>query len=331
MRHTCLILVLDGVADAAVGISLDVLGAAARLSNSRVDKASGRASLIPRIVSVDGRPVTSAAGRPVSVDGPCSLRGLARHDFLVVPGLSLATPEALDASLTRKDLHLAQRWIAQAAERGLSIAASCSATFVLAGSGVLDGQEATTTWWLSQELSRRYPRVKVRSDRMVVRSGRIMTAGSAFAHADLMLALLAQAAGPKLAHLVSRYLLIDERPSQARYMVSHHLRTDDPSLRKLERFVTAHLDRNLTISELSRATGVSARTLARRLQESFGVTPLRFVQRFKTERAVHLLETTEHSVESVANQVGYADAAAFRRVLRRETGRSPREFRSLRN
>jgi len=45
-------------------------------------------------------------------------------------------------------------------------------------------------------------------------------------------------------------------------------------------------------------------------------------------RAVHLLETTSHSVEVIAANVGYADAAAFRRVFRRETGDSPRARRA---
>jgi hypothetical protein len=72
---------------------------------------------------------------------------------------------------------------------------------------------------------------------------------------------------------------------------------------------------------------IGATTLARRMKEQLETTPLRFVQRLRAERAVQMLETTASSVEAVAGKVGYADPAAFRRVLRRETGRSPREFR----
>jgi transcriptional regulator GlxA family with amidase domain len=162
---------------------------------------------------------------------------------------------------------------------------------------------------------------------MVVTHGRVITAGSAFAHADLMLTVLARASGPTLARLVSRFLVVDERPSQARYMIAHHLRSDDTALRKAERFVRAHIDRAISVDEMARAAGTSSRTLARRLKEQLETTPLRFVQRLRAERAVQMLETTGTSVEAVAGNVGYADAAAFRRVLRRETGRSPREFR----
>jgi transcriptional regulator GlxA family with amidase domain len=54
------------------------------------------------------------------------------------------------------------------------------------------------------------------------------------------------------------------------------------------------------------------------------MTPLGFVQRVRVTHAAHLLETTRLSVEEVAARVGYADAAAFRRIFRRHTGASPR-------
>lgn len=328
MPRNCTILLLDGVADGPVGMTLDILGAAERIVRAGLAGARRtRSTLVPRLVSLDGAPVRSAAGRTLSVDGALSLRALQRGDYLVLPGLGFATAEDLDAAFKRDDVIKAARLIGKAVARGVTVAASCSATFVVAASGVLDNGEATTTWWLQREFARRYPHITLRADRMVVASGFALTAGSAFAHVDLVLAILTRAGGPTLARLVSRYLVVDERPSQARYMIGNHLRTEDASLRKLERFVIAHLDQALTTATLSRAAGTSPRTLARRFKLALGTTPQRFVQRLKVERAVHLLETTQESVDAIAAQVGYADPAAFRRVLRREVGRAPRELR----
>jgi transcriptional regulator GlxA family with amidase domain len=198
---------------------------------------------------------------------------------------------------------------------------------VLGAAGVLDGGPATTTWWLAKHFARRFPAVEVRVDSMVVAHRRIVTAGSAFAHADLMLALLARASGPSLARLVARFLVVDERPSQARYMIADHLRADDAALRRAERHVRDNLHRRVSVEEMAQKAGTSSRTLARRMHERLGTTPLRFVQQIRVERAVHLLETSALSVEAVAAEVGYADPAAFRRILRRATGRSPREHR----
>jgi transcriptional regulator GlxA family with amidase domain len=268
--------------------------------------------------------VRTAAKRSLTVDGALSLRSLAAGDVLVLPGLSMASAPALDRGLVRPDIVRGCALIRRALAKGVLVAASCSATFVLGAAGVLDGQDATTTWWLAPDFAQRFPRVSLRQDRMVVRSGRIFTAGSAFAHADLMLAIIAHTTSPALAHMVAKYLLLDERSSQARYMVLEHLRSADPVVRALERFIGQNLARQLSLAELARATATSPRTLARKLESALGTTPLRFAQRLRVARALQLLETTTQSVEAVASAVGYADPAAFRRVFRRELGESPR-------
>ena len=321
---TILQLVFDGVADGPVGVSLDIFGAALRTLRAGVVPLPRRSSLArSRIVSLDGSSVQTAARRTLAVDGAFSLRSLRPGDVLVVPGLGMSTPAEIDAGLKRADIARGISAIARAADRGAILAASCSATFVLAAAGVLDGAEATTTWWLAPAFAQRFPRVKLRSDRMVVSSGRRLTAGSAFAHADLMLAIVARTHSPSLAHMVARYLVLDERASQARYMVMEHVRSADPAIQALERFVGGNLSRQLTLAEMARASATSPRTLARKLERSLGTTPLHFAQRIRIAHAVHLLETTQRTVEDVAATVGYADAAAFRRVFRRETGETP--------
>jgi transcriptional regulator GlxA family with amidase domain len=264
----------------------------------------------------------------MAVDAALGLRGLGAGDVLVLPGLGAATEPEVSALLERPDILRGVELVARAAATGARVAASCSATFVLAASRVLDGRQATTTWWLGAAFARRFPRVTLRADRMVVESGGVLTAGSSFAHADLMLAILARTSSPSLAHTVARYLVLDERVSQARYMVLEHLRSSDPVVRVLEAFVSSNIERQLTIDEMARATATSPRTLARRVENALGTTPRQFAQRLRMARAVHLLETTKKSVDEIATRVGYADPAAFRRVFRRELGESPRARRT---
>jgi len=86
--------------------------------------------------------------------------------------------------------------------------------------------------------------------------------------------------------------------------------------------------RPLRIPAVARAAGTSPRTLARKLARATGLSPLRFVQRLRAEHAVHLLETTDAPFDEVARQVGYAEPAALRRVLRREIGQTARNIRA---
>jgi transcriptional regulator GlxA family with amidase domain len=321
-------LVLDGVSAGALGAALDVFATAARLSRSAGARTLPPRALAQRIVSIDGRPVRSSAGTMVPVEAAWSVRRLAAGDAVLVAGVGAASEPEISALLARRDARAAIDALAHGAARaGVHVAASCSSTFLLAETGLLDDEEATTTWWLSGSFARRFPRVRLRADRMVVEAQRRWTAGAAFSHADLALALLARTTRPSLAHLVARYLVLDERPSQARYVVSEHLRSDDPAVHAIERAVRASLDRQLGLEALARAAKTSPRTLARRVQAALGTTPLRFAQRLRVAHAAHLLETTDESVERIATRVGYADAAAFRRLFRRETGTSPRERR----
>ncbi|MFO0686555.1 MAG: helix-turn-helix domain-containing protein [Sandaracinus sp.] len=326
MARTAWVLALRGVADGPMGITLDVLGAVTRIVKSGLVPA--REVLRPSVVSIDGRSAKSAMGRTVDVDLALKKVRPNKRDVVIVPGLGFSTPREIDEGLARADVREAARWLGDEGARAGLRGASCSATFVLAASGALDGGEATTTWWLGPAFAQRFPRIALRQDRMVVASGGVLTAGSAFAHADLVLSIVGRALGPSLTQLAARYLVLDERPSQARYMVRSQVRTSDPAILAVERAVLGALDETLTIERLAHAAHTSPRTLARRFRDVLGTTPLRFVHGMKMEHASHLLETTSESVEAIAGRVGYADPAAFRRIFLRETGRRPRELRA---
>lgn len=320
---------LDGVSDGALGVALDIGSAATRLVRAGIARIpAGEEALRQRIVSEDGEPVRTASGRTLAVDGALPKRGARPGEMLILPGLSAATEPELAALLRRGDVTRTAEILARSRANGALVAASCSATFVLAASGVLDAQEATTSWFLAPSFARRFPAVKLRADLMVVEATCAWTAGAALAHADLMLALVARMGGPSLAHLIAKYLVLDERPSQARYLVTQHLRSADPLIRKLEAWITQNLDRRLTACEMAHAVATSPRTLARKVESALGITPHKFAQRLRIARATHLLESTDRSIDDIAAAVGYADPAAFRRVFRRETGDTPKMRRA---
>ncbi|HEY2022829.1 MAG TPA: AraC family transcriptional regulator, partial [Paraburkholderia sp.] len=70
-------------------------------------------------------------------------------DWIVVPAISAGTPDSLVQYLERPAVRHAGKQLRRWHEQGGRIAAACIGTFVLAESGLLNGQEATTTWWPS--------------------------------------------------------------------------------------------------------------------------------------------------------------------------------------
>jgi transcriptional regulator GlxA family with amidase domain len=176
----------------------------------------------------------------------------------------------------------------------------------------------------------RYPDIAVDLDHMVVTSGSIITAGAALAQADLMLALIGRLGSARLASACARYLLIDRRQSQSRFAVMSHLTRQDPFVLKLEKLMEAQLTQALTAEALAREMHVSTRTLARRVQVAVGLSPMRLLQRLRTERALHLIEASDLPIDEVAARVGYTDAATLRRLLKRSVGLSPSGLRAQR-
>jgi transcriptional regulator GlxA family with amidase domain len=76
-----------------------------------------------------------------------------------------------------------------------------------------------------------------------------------------------------------------------------------------------------------RALATSKRTLARRIAYVLGKTPLSYVKDLLVEHAVHLLKTTNDTVDNIASAVGYADGATLRTLLRKRLGKGIRELR----
>jgi transcriptional regulator GlxA family with amidase domain len=247
-------------------------------------------------------------------------------DLLVVPALAGSDPSALldyvggDASLPVRNL------IARTRDRGTTIASACAGTFLLAEAGVLDGLRATTTWWLSPDFRARYPRVQVDHSQMVITCDGITTAGAAFGHIDLALAIV-RAGSPALADLVARYLVVDERPSQSAYTIPSALAQSDPTVAAFERWIREHLSEPISMADAAKAIGISERTLQRAVQRTIGTSPIRFVQDLRIERARHLLRTTDLSMENISRKVGYEHPHTLRVLLRERTGKTASALR----
>jgi transcriptional regulator GlxA family with amidase domain len=258
-------------------------------------------------------PVSSAAG--------------ATPDWLLIPAIGCKMPEPLIGALARPDVRDAGHALRGWSEGNVKIGAACIGTFVLAESGLLDGHRATTTWWLSNLFRQRYPAVQLDEARMLVHAGDLLTVGAALSHVDMALWLVRQAS-PELATLASRYLIVDSRPSQSAYAISEHLAHSDPLVERFERWARGRLAKGFSLDEAADAAGTSKRTLARRMRQVLGKSPLSYFQDLRIEHAVHLLKTSDQSVEQIAARVGYAEGVTLRALLRRRLGRGVRSFRN---
>jgi transcriptional regulator GlxA family with amidase domain len=270
------------------------------------------------------RRVRTAQGLQVPVRPLESLRA---PDWIVLPAIGAKMPGPLTQALQRRDVRDAAAALRAWHAGGARIGAACIGTFVLAESGLLEGERATTTWWLAPLFRQRYPRVQLEQSRMVVGSGAFVTAGAALGHMDLALALVRQAS-PELAVLTARYLVVDARAAQSVYAIPDHLAHSDPLVQRFESWARHRLDAGFSLDDAACALATSKRTLARRMNEVLGKSPLSYFQDLRVERAVHLLKTSPQNLDRIAEQVGYADGLTLGTLLRRRLGKGVRELRN---
>ncbi len=312
------VLALDGVFDLGLAAILDVFATANELIEL------SELAVQPFDVTTVG--VRAAVKTSHGLRVPVHAVGARRPDVVVVPAIGFKMPGPLEVALARPDVADAATALRQWARRGTTMTAACIGTFVMAESGLLDHQHATTTWWLAPFFRQRYPHVLLDESNMLVKSGRFVTAGAALSHVDLALWLV-RSVSPQLASLVAKYLIVDSRPSQSAYALTDHLVHSDPIVERFESWARGRLRQGFSLDDAAKAVGASKRTLARRMQTVLGKSPLSYFQSLRVERAVHLLKTESASVDEVAARVGYADGATLRALLRRRLDVGVKEIR----
>jgi transcriptional regulator GlxA family with amidase domain len=316
------VLALNGVFDTGLAAVLDAFCTANALAEM-----SGIASLRFHVKVVGlHKSITTARGLSVPVSAATRAQ---TPDAVVMPAILHMRPEPLVQALAGSEVREAGAVLRKWSGRGALTATACIGTFVLAEAALLDGEEATTTWWLSPLFRQRYPRVRLDESRIIVESHAVVTAGAALSHLDLALTLIRRAS-PELANLTARYLVADERTSQSIYSIPSHLANADPLIQQFERWARRRLAKGFSLEQAAKALGTSKRTLARRMQSVLGKSPLAFFQDLRIERAVHLLHTGHASVDQIAAEVGYAEGVTLRALLRRRLGRGVGEIRRSR-
>ncbi|NIK78586.1 AraC-like DNA-binding protein [Paenibacillus castaneae] len=94
------------------------------------------------------------------------------------------------------------------------------------------------------------------------------------------------------------------------------------------RYMQDHLQRNITVAELSAHVGYSSKQLTRLFRESLDTTPLQYLQRIRLQAAALLLEQHPHmTIRQTAAHVGM-EPVYFTRLFRRMFGVVPSKLRA---
>lgn len=272
------------------------------------------------VVSVDPGPLSTLGG--VTVSAPTDLSVIETAGTIVLPGWrdpGERPPERLISALR------------VAHSRGARLLSICSGVFVLAATGLLDGQAATTHWRYTDQLQADFPAIDVRPGVLYVDNGQTLTSAGSAAGLDLGLHLIRRDYGAAVANQVARRLVVPPHRDggQAQFIVAPVQAIAGPALATTIDWALNNLDRALTVAKLASHANMTPRTFARRFGAEVGQPPHQWLSRQRVLRAQELLETTNVSIDVVAQQSGLGSAANLRHHFERETQTTPTRYRAV--
>jgi transcriptional regulator GlxA family with amidase domain len=310
--------------------SFDVAAAAEIFStaNGQLQRDHGIASnpYVFEVIAPGAGPVTMEMGLKLvpdwSIDAVDPASAAKRIDTLLISG---GCWDPVEAAANNQRLI---SWIKAVAPKIKRIVSYCTGAFLLAEAG-LAKSAATTHWAHCDRFRERYPHLQVKADNIYVKEGNVYWSAGATAAMDLTLALIEEDLGHKLAMNVARRMVMFlKRPGgQSQFstaLLAQTAATD--SLRGLPAWIANNLDADLSVEALAARVAMSPRNFARVFLAETGLTPAKYVERARLERARQLIEETGLPIATLAAKAGFESDQQMRRTFVRWLGVTPADY-----
>jgi transcriptional regulator GlxA family with amidase domain len=245
-------------------------------------------------------------------------------DLVIVPSFSVGDMESVIVQN-----RAAVNWLKEMNATGSEIASLCVGSYFLAEAGLLDGKEVTSHWAAADDIQKRYPGIKMKSDLVITDQDGIYTSGGAFSSLKLVLYLVEKFCDRETALWISKMYAIEmDRTSQAHFAVfmGQH-RHDDKEILKAQEYIEQNYQTEITMDDVSSLINMGQRNFIRRFKAATNNTPFEYLQRVRIESAKKAIEMNHKDLPFIMEDTGYTDLKAFRTIFKRITGLSPMEYK----
>ena len=101
----------------------------------------------------------------------------------------------------------------------------------------------------------------------------------------------------------------------------------DYELRRLNDFIEANLEGEITLAAMVSACGIGAKSFVRAFAATTGKSPYQYVIAARVERAKRLIEQDQEGLAEIALRCGFSHQEHLTRAFRRLTGQTPGRYR----
>ncbi|MDX2826126.1 helix-turn-helix domain-containing protein [Streptomyces ipomoeae] len=313
--HRVVVLALDGLLPFELGIPQRIFGKARDADGRRLYE------VVTCSIRPPG-PVGTDADFDILVEnGP---EALATADTVVVPASYELGPVYEEGVLT-PELAAAFAHV----RPGTRLVSICTGAYILAAAGLLDGRPATTHWYHTEHFQRLFPKVEVNADVLFVDDGDVLTSAGVAAGIDLCLHVVRRDHGTGVANRVARRTVVPPHRDggQAQYIQRPLPEPQSATTTAARAWALGRLHEPIQLRDMAEQESMSVRTFTRRFREEVGVSPGQWLTQQRVERARHLLESTDLSIDQIAHAAGFGTAQSMRQHLQGALGVTPTAYR----
>lgn len=266
------------------------------------------------------------------------------HPARTTSGIEIPAARAFDAAASRaplliiasynKDSHITRdllRKVSNARRYRPSIGGVETGVLLMAQAGLLNGYAATAHWEDIDDFAARFPEVNVVHDRFCIDRNRF-TSGGASPTLDMMIELIRQRQGVGLALEVSKAFIYDPGPriSPPRRIALARMIPADKRVARAVALMEAHISAPLSIDDIARRTGTSARHLQSLFVQLLEMRPKAYYQALRLNLARRQIIETAAQISQIANNAGFSSLAVFSTAYCGYFGESPSATRKVR-
>ncbi len=235
-------------------------------------------------------------------------------DFIFIPGVHF---ESLENHIYNEAAFL--NWLFLQSQKGVNICSICNATFILGKARLLDQRECTTHWRRIEALKSQFPKTKVLSEVLYVKSANIYTSAGISSGIDLALAILEQLTDARFVNKVARGLVVYHRRSARHGQQSIYLdyrNHINPKIHQVQDFLNENLSARIYMEDLAQIACMSSRNLSRVFKEVTQITMTDYLTQLRVEKAKTLKNNPDYTVEQIAAECGFKSARQLQRILK---------------
>ncbi len=96
---------------------------------------------------------------------------------------------------------------------------------------------------------------------------------------------------------------------------------------RIIQYISDHYKSRIDVKNLARITNLSVSQFERVFRANFGMTPVKFINRFRVHQACTALLHTNHTITQIAHDSGFCDHSHLSREFVRIMGKSPGQYR----